>query len=833
MWRHCDLHNHTTPNEQCSDDWDPDRFVSSCVETGLDVVAITDHDHCNHILDAVAAAQGTELTVIAGVELSTDVGHILALAPDDGGAAVIDDFCKRLGVIPGGEIKFDAVVGAYGARRSAETLFSDEVVLVAAHVDSPASLLSSPNPRSRDTQLESAARVHALEVSSTERLNEWSRDGVKQSERKFTLLQGSDTHDPDSRIARSSWIYLPEVTAHGLRHALAVPEASVVVADHKPDDPQWTIEYLEFEGGHHSGERFQFSERANAIIGPPNAGKSLLVDAFKFVFGVECDIEEVERVTQARMGRTMPKGTVVRVGLRTSAGFTVVERTVGGADRPTVPFCPIIFSQTELTRRSIAAEPAIQLLDLHCPGIDDIKHSVQARADEVATIFEQLCESAEQCRTLRDSVENPEDGLAATQKAIRDLSGHESLATSSMNLEKVAGWQGEITRLIDDWFEGATADALSVPDPPELTNAPAELAALMPATDLRSAARDALSILEEAIRAARRPIDEIMSPAQAELAAQQEAADDELEQHGFERGSELLETLRRLQSRLRRLQHDKSTLEAHETAVNDGLVALRIALAEVEKARTSLSDIRRSGCKRVNESMHSFFARVDPAGASSLLEMLFDDLKIGTKMHPGTRKRALDSLDRMRFMEWAVREIQGHPLEAEDRYVEQDRVVSEALERDKHQQIPILACCYPGDSLDLLWKEEKPPRPFEDLTEGLRALAIKEISFAASDLPVISDQPEDAVPTRSVFTSLVPTLREQRRSRQFVVVSHDANIVVTSDVETILVLDANEDGSHARGGLFDPTIQAAALEHLEGGRQAFLLRSDRYGKSTP
>lgn len=324
-----------------------------------------------------------------------------------------------------------------------------------------------------------------------------------------------------------------------------------------------------------------------------------------------------------------------------------------------------------------------------------------------------------------------------------------------------------------------------------------------------------------------------MGPAQAELAAQQAAADDELEQHGFERGSELLETLRRLQSRLRRLQQDKSTLDAHETAVNDGLVALRVALAEVEKARTSLSDIRRSGCKRVNESMHSFFARVDPAGASSLLEMLFDDLKIGTKMHPGTRKRALDSLDRMRFMEWAVREIQGHPLAAEDQYFEQDRVVSEALERDKHQQIPILACCYPGDSLDLLWKEEKPPRPFGDLTEGLRALAIKQISFAASDLPVISDQPEDAVPTRSVFTSLVPTLREQRRTRQFVVVSHDANIVVTSDVETILVLDANEDGSHARGGLFDPTIQAAALEHLEGGRQAFLLRSDRYGKSTP
>jgi hypothetical protein len=123
-----------------------------------------------------------------------------------------------------------------------------------------------------------------------------------------------------------------------------------------------------------------------------------------------------------------------------------------------------------------------------------------------------------------------------------------------------------------------------------------------------------------------------------------------------------------------------------------------------------------------------------------------------------------------------------------------------------------------------------PPVPFAELTEGLRALAIKEISFAASDLPVITDQPEDAVPTRSVFESLVPTLREQRVSRQFIVVSHDANIVVASDIEQVIVLDATDDGGHHVGGLSDALVRDAALEHLEGGAKAFDLRAARYAQ---
>jgi hypothetical protein len=92
----------------------------------------------------------------------------------------------------------------------------------------------------------------------------------------------------------------------------------------------------------------------------------------------------------------------------------------------------------------------------------------------------------------------------------------------------------------------------------------------------------------------------------------------------------------------------------------------------------------------------------------------------------------------------------------------------------------------------------------------------------------VTDQPEDAVPTASVFENLVPTLRMQRATRQFIIASHDANIVVAGDVERVLVL-SGATGEARVGTLFDGEIRDSSLLHLEGGEKAFRVRQRRYG----
>jgi len=226
--------------------------------------------------------------------------------------------------------------------------------------------------------------------------------------------------------------------------------------------------------------------------------------------------------------------------------------------------------------------------------------------------------------------------------------------------------------------------------------------------------------------------------------------------------------------------------------------------------------------------MRTFFARIDSEGTSTRVDALLEDLRTGTYIRITPDLRA--GLDRFRLLEYAIRHAQGRSGELGTQR-DQDRIAVYVLEHGRLAPLIELACLWPGDAL-VLAQKGSPPTPYANLTEGLRALAIKEISFADSDRPVITDQPEDAVPTRAVFESLVPTLREQRIHRQFIVVSHDANIVVAGDVERVWVLQAQEDGRPCSGGLDDPIVRKGAMEHFEGGQAAFRLRAERYARAT-
>ena len=63
-----DLHMHSTFSDGR---YTPTQLVQEAVAKGLKVIALTDHDSWNGIEEALAAAQGTGLRVLTGVELST------------------------------------------------------------------------------------------------------------------------------------------------------------------------------------------------------------------------------------------------------------------------------------------------------------------------------------------------------------------------------------------------------------------------------------------------------------------------------------------------------------------------------------------------------------------------------------------------------------------------------------------------------------------------------------------------------------------------------------------------------------------------------------------
>jgi len=101
--------------------------------------------------------------------------------------------------------------------------------------------------------------------------------------------------------------------------------------------------------------------------------------------------------------------------------------------------------------------------------------------------------------------------------------------------------------------------------------------------------------------------------------------------------------------------------------------------------------------------------------------------------------------------------------------------------------------------------------------------------------PLLIDQPEENLDPRSVFTELVPHFRAARQRRQVIIVTHNANLVVNTDADQVVIARserANAAGlptiRYESGSLENPAIRAAVCRLLEGGQRAFLERERRY-----
>lgn len=829
MWRLCDLHVHTCPNEQDDSPWDPDEFLRACQTAGLGVVAITDHNSCSPAIEFATSASSEDLVFVPGTEIDTDRGHIVVLAPGPDGPEVLSSFMARIGAqsSPTWSVDFEELVAAASA-----DAFSDSLLLIGAHVDREASLLATGNPLGIDAQLRLAGRLSALEVTDPERLRQWATSGVKDSpEARYPLIQSSDSHRTASIGSRATWLYLPEVTARQMRHAFAIPEASIRL-DQPGPTPQYVIEEVRIEGGFHDGVTIEFDERVTAIVGPPNSGKSLLIDAIRFVFDLQCPIPEVETNAHSRMKACLPAGSTVVARVSAPEGNEIlIERQVGADQKPTPPFRPIVFSQTELVRRAHEASPATKLIDVHVDDVESLVGALESTETAIQEAFETAWATAADANAIATQLENPIDGLKATEDELKELTGAEEIAQKAVDAKRVRRWRSETREVIAAWAEDFDLGQIpELPEPPAMTKE--VTAGFTPRQELTKLTTAFAGELGKAVAGLRGDLMKLLDDSEPAFEAFEKAQAEALESAGFEAGEEFFEKLHRLQERQVLLEVEKAKLAGHDSDLAEHIDELDRLVDRGEQQYEALRLARKDACRRVNESMRTFFAMITEDSDTSKLDALIDDLKTGTGKWADTLRVVRDSLDRKRLLLVALRVRRGtHTEEPEDSSMrDQDDIIVEAVQRDKRESIARLAATWPEDVLDigLLRQGQKTPSMFRELTEGLRALAIKEISFADSKLPVISDQPEDAVPAKSVFDSIVPTLRDQRPQRQFILVSHDANVVVAGDVERIWLLGAGQSAPPVVGTLFDGAILESALDLLEGGQEAFRRRQRRY-----
>ena len=115
-----------------------------------------------------------------------------------------------------------------------------------------------------------------------------------------------------------------------------------------------------------------------------------------------------------------------------------------------------------------------------------------------------------------------------------------------------------------------------------------------------------------------------------------------------------------------------------------------------------------------------------------------------------------------------------------------------------------------------------------DLSRGQKCTALLPILLARRDNPLIIDQPEDNLDNHFIFETVVNAVQRLKTRRQMIFITHNANIPVLAEADLVLVM--NSDG---RVGMVEKSgsveeCREQIIDLLEGGREAFELRSRRY-----
>ncbi|HEY7303624.1 MAG TPA: AAA family ATPase [Bryobacteraceae bacterium] len=115
-----------------------------------------------------------------------------------------------------------------------------------------------------------------------------------------------------------------------------------------------------------------------------------------------------------------------------------------------------------------------------------------------------------------------------------------------------------------------------------------------------------------------------------------------------------------------------------------------------------------------------------------------------------------------------------------------------------------------------------------DLSRGQKCTALLPILLARRDSPLIIDQPEDNLDNHFIFETVVNAVQRLKKRRQMIFITHNANIPVLAEADLMLVMNSDgRIGVVEKSGTVDE-CREQIIDLLEGGREAFELRSKRY-----
>ena len=162
-------------------------------------------------------------------------------------------------------------------------------------------------------------------------------------------------------------------------------------------------------------------------------------------------------------------------------------------------------------------------------------------------------------------------------------------------------------------------------------------------------------------------------------------------------------------------------------------------------------------------------------------------------------------------------------------------------ERDVHEQLvqgltvqALYDFIFSFEYLSPIYRLTWEGKGLEQLSPGERGnlLLIFYLLVDRDDIPLVIDQPEENLDNQTVVRTLVPCIKDAKKRRQIVMVTHNPNLAVVCDAEQVIYAEIHKEHLnevlYVGGSIEDPVINQRIVDVLEGTRPAFDKRDARY-----
>jgi ABC-type cobalamin/Fe3+-siderophores transport system ATPase subunit len=845
----CDLHVHT-PISRCYKEKEiqPIDIVNTAIDKELDIVAITDHNSEGWFSEIFEAAKDKELLVLPGVEITTPQGgerqvHMLAIFdyPD---FKKVDELLTKVGIPHENRGKSD-VVAIKSILEIMEIVNDLGGISILAHVDSNCGIdVEMPRKTPLKKQILDSEHLSGIEITDTKSIENFS---------KHPCIFNSDSHSLDELARRYTYIKMGKPSFEGLRLALGDYESRIKLSNLDMTEQPHIIG-IKFDGGFLDGQIIRFNKNLNCLIGGKGTGKSTIIELTRYALNNLSKDEKLVALENEHIKSVLGDGKI-RVYLKIDASNDyIVEREYGtdpvifrgngeeidlDIEKFEDDFFKIeVYSQTELLEIARNFENQLKMIDqyVNLKDLDENKQTVLRQLDRNKTLIvenqlkiEDLNSKISELKSIDEKLKSLED-RGIKEKLEKHLSWKDEMRVLS-NLKT------EIIQLLDEKKE-----LQSQFEEKNIFEIDSEKLEQMPN---KSDIEKMNELVQNANSYVGSKINEIITALEGYLAAAEEICKEWNEKYKEEQIAfqSLLEDFEEngipikefkdyleLESQRQNLKDEIGRMKDIESQIIDLKDARHDTIKELSSVRKETHKRRNEVIKSINSCFSSFVKiKIEFEGDNASYVDYLTNVALSSndiRIQKRDREKVAENVHPLKLAQIILDENISYLVDEVDL---SEEIARKVIDLGKNKLFDIQTICL-EDRVNIQLND-KGWKDISSCSDGQKCTAILAIAMFERNVPLIIDQPEDSLDNSFIYNQVVKVMRDIKNKRQVIVATHNANIPVLGDSELMVVMTSNGRNGfiRERGVIDDNKIKVHVQNILEGGKEAFEKRKQKYG----